>query len=49
MQKRSPEQVVYVSLPKTDHIESSSEQVKSSDFEQNWMMKIINKIAQNFK
>ena len=49
MQKRTPEQMVYVSLPKTDHIESSSEQVKSSDFEQNWLMKIINKITQNFK
>lgn len=49
MKKLSPEQIVLVTLPKTDHVESSSEQVKSSDLEENWFMKIINKIIQEFK
>ena len=49
MQKLSPEQVVYVALPKTDHVEANSEEVKSTDLEENWFMKIINKIIQEFK
>ncbi len=49
MKKLSPEQIVLVTLPKTDHVESSSEQVKSSDLEENWFMKIIHKISKNFK
>lgn len=49
MQKLSPEQVLYVALPKTDHVETSSERVKSSDLEENWLTKIINKIKENFK
>ena len=49
MQKLSPEQVVYVALPKTDHVEVNSEEVKSTDLEENWFIKIINKIIQEFK
>lgn len=49
MQKLNPEQVLYVALPKTDHVETSSEQVRSSDLKENWFTKIINKIKQNFK
>lgn len=49
MKKLSPEQVVYVALPKTDHVEANSEEVKSTDLEENWFIKIINKIVQEFK
>ncbi|MCI8396146.1 MAG: hypothetical protein HFJ52_00065 [Clostridia bacterium] len=49
MQKLSPEQKIYVTLPKTDHIESSSEEIKSSDLKPNWIMEIINKIVESFK
>ena len=49
MKKLSTEQIVYVTLPKTDHVETSSEEVKSSDFEGNWIMQIINKIIDSFK
>ena len=49
MQKLSPEQKIYVALPKTDHVESSSEEIKSSDLKQNWIMEIINKIVESFK
>lgn len=49
MQKLTPEQVLYVALPKTDHVETSSERVKSSNLEENWFTKIVNKIKENFK
>ena len=49
MQKLSAEQKVYVTLPKTDHVEASSEEVKSSDLSGNWIMDIVNKIYQSFK
>ena len=49
MQKLSPEQKVYVTLPKTDHVETSSDEIKSSDLNRNWIMEIINKIVQSFK
>ena len=49
MKKLSPEQTVYVTLPKTDHVESSSEAIKSSEFGDNWISIIINKIIDSFK
>lgn len=49
MQKLSAEQKVYVTLPKTDHIEASSEEIKSSDLKPNWIMEIINKIVESFR
>jgi len=49
MQKLSTEQIVYVTLPKTDHVETSSEEVKSTDLSKNWIMQIIDKIVQTFK
>ena len=49
MQKLTAEQTVYITLPKSDHVESSSETVKSSDFEENWLSKIVHKIIENFK
>ena len=49
MQKLSPEQKVYVALPKTDHVEASPEGVKSTDLNENWIITLINKIMQNFK
>lgn len=49
MKKLSTEQIVYVTLPKTDHVETSSEEIKSSDLEENWIMQIINKIIDSFK
>lgn len=49
MQKLSAEQKVYVALPKTDHVETSSEEIKSSDLSPNWIMELINKISESFK
>lgn len=49
MQKLSTEQIIYVTLPKTDHVETSSDEIKSSDLEKNWIVKFIDKIIQNFK
>lgn len=49
MQKLSPEQKVYVALPKMDHVEASPEGIKSTDLNDNWIMTLINKIIQNFK
>lgn len=49
MQKLSTDQIVYVALQKTDHVETSSEEIKSSDLKENWLMVIINKIVENFK
>lgn len=49
MQKLSTEQIVYVTLPKTDHVETSSKEIKSVDYNQNFIMEIINKITSSFK
>ena len=48
MQKRANDQIVYVSLPKTDYVESSSEVIKE-ETNQNWFMQIINKIMETMK
>lgn len=48
MQKVSAEQKVYVSLPKTDYVESSSEVIKE-ETSNNWFMQIINKIMETIK
>lgn len=49
MQKLSSEQIVYVTLPKTDYVESSSEEIKTSNSNSNWFMKIIDKIMETLK
>ena len=49
MQKLTNDQIVWLSLPKTDYIESGSEEIKESDTEQNWFMLIINKIMETIK
>lgn len=49
MQKLSSEQIVYVTLPKTDHVEASSEEVKESSSKGNWVTEIIQKISKSFK
>ncbi len=49
MQKLSAEQTVYVTLPKTDHVETASRETESSDLKDNWLMEIINKIVKNFQ
>ena len=48
MEKVSAEQKVYVSLPKTDYVESSSEVIKQ-ETNQNWFMQIIDKIMETLK
>ncbi len=49
MQKLSPEQKVYVTLPKTDHVETSSDEIKAASTKDNWLIDIINKIIDSFK
>lgn len=49
MRELSAEQKVYVSLPKTDHIETSSDTVITSESKENWFMDLINKIAKSFR
>lgn len=49
MQKRSPEQTVLVTLPKTDYVETSSEQIKKNEKKSNWFMEIVNKIVDTLK
>ena len=49
MQKLSSEQIVYVTLPKSDYVESSSEEIKEINLGENWFMKIIDKIAGTLK
>ena len=44
MQKLNPEQIVYVTLPKADYVETSSEEIKDNSSNVNWIMEIINKI-----
>ena len=49
MQRRSPEQTVLVTLPKTDYVETSSEQIKENEKNSNWFVEIINKIMDTLK
>lgn len=49
MQKLNSEQIVYVTLPKTDHVEASSEEVKKNSSNRNWVSEIIDKITNSFK
>lgn len=49
MQRRSPEQTVLVTLPKTDYVETSSEQIKENEKNTNWFVEIINKIMDTLK
>ncbi len=44
MKKMNPEQIVYVTLPKTDYVEASSEEIKDETKSPNWIMSIIDKI-----
>ena len=46
MQKLTAEQKVYVSLPKTDYVETSSDELEDSNTSSNWIMQIINKIIE---
>lgn len=49
MQKLSAEQKVYVTLPKSDYVESSSEEIRNTDTNENWFMRIIDKIMETLK
>lgn len=49
MQKLSAEQKVYVTLPKSDYVESSSEEIKDTSSNNNWFIKIIDKIIDTLK
>ncbi len=44
MKKMSPEQIVYVALPKNDYVETSSEEINDENSNTNWIMSIIDKI-----
>ena len=44
MKKMDPEQIIYVTLPKTDYVETSSEEINDEKSNSNWFMNIINKI-----
>lgn len=48
MQKLSPEQKIYVTLPKNDYVETSSEDIEKKD-EPNWVIQIFNKILDTLK
>lgn len=48
MQQLTAEQTAWVSVPKTDHVETASEEVRSTDLEESWFMKIVHKIIQSF-
>jgi len=49
MQKLSAEQKVYVTLPKKDYVETSSEEIKNVKTNSNWFMQIIDKIINTLK
>lgn len=49
MQKRVPEQTVLVTLPKTDYVETSSEEIKDENKNSNWFIELINKIIDTLK
>ena len=44
MQKLTNKQTVYVSLPKKDYIESTTEKVELSKDTKNWFEKFVDKI-----
>lgn len=46
MQKLTNKQIVYITLPKKDYVESASEEVIDKE-EKNWFEKIIDKILKN--
>lgn len=48
MQKLTDEQIVYITLPKTDYIETSSEQI-ADDTSSNWFIEIVNKVINILK
>ncbi len=49
MKKLSTEQIIYVTLPKSDYVETSSEEIKEDEKSENWFMEIINKILGTLK
>ena len=49
MQKLKGEQVVVLTLPKKEHVETNSEEVKSVETGENWLQQFINKIIQKLK
>ena len=49
MQKLNSNQIVYVTLPKSDYVECSSEEIKEVNPDENWFMKIIDKIIETLK
>ena len=49
MKKLSSEQIVYVTLPKTDFVESGFEEIEDTNANPNWIMVIIDKIMETLK
>lgn len=49
MQKLKDDQIVYVSLPKSDYVETSSEEITDSTTSSNWISELINKIIDTLK
>lgn len=49
MQKLSSGQIVYVTLPKIDYVETSSEEIMEEDTNSNWLIRIFNKIIDTLK
>ena len=49
MQKLNSEQIIYVTLPKTNHVETNSDEIKDINSNENWLMQIVEKIINNFK
>ena len=45
MKKMNPEQIIYVTLPKTDYVETSSEEINNEKNNSNWFINIINKLV----
>ena len=44
MQKLTNKQIVYVTLPKKDYVQSASEKIVIEEEEKNWFEKIVDKI-----
>lgn len=49
MQKLNSEQIIYVTLPKTNHVETNSDEIKDINSNDNWFMQFIEKIINNLK
>ncbi len=49
MKKLGTEQIVYVTLPKSDYVETSSEEIKEEEKSDNWFIEIINKIMETLR